>query len=69
MCHACDQLGIELDTVNRRLRLPIEKLHRLQQEIRSWVGRHSCRKKVLLSLIAACVLYRSARKDLFEEDD
>ena len=54
-------LGIEVDTVSRTLRLPSEKLCRLQQEIKSWVGRRSCRKKALLSLIgqlqhACCVV-------------
>ena len=54
-------LGIEVDTINRTLRFPREKLHQLQEEIRSWAGRHSCKKKALLSLIgqlqhACCVV-------------
>ena len=54
-------LGIEIDTINRTLRLPREKLCQLQEEIRSWAGRRSCKKKALLSLIgqlqhACCVV-------------
>ena len=44
-------LGIEVDTINGTLRLPDEKLCRLKEEIRSWAGRRSCKKKALLSLI------------------
>ena len=54
-------LGIELDTVAMMVRLPREKLHCLQREIRKWKGRCSCSKKELLSLIgqlqhACCVV-------------
>ena len=54
-------LGIELDTSKGELRLPEEKLHRLQNEIRWWMGRRSCTKRELLSLIgqlqhACCVV-------------
>jgi len=34
-------LGIELDTIESQLRLPTEKLCRLQGEIKSWVGKKS----------------------------
>ena len=33
------------------VRLPREKLHRLQREISKWAGRRSCSKRELLSLI------------------
>ena len=44
-------LGIELDTEARVIRLPDDKLCRLQWEIKSWAGRYSCKKRTLLSLI------------------
>ena len=44
-------LGIELDTRAGEVRLPKEKLTRLQREIRVWDGRRSCTKRELLSLI------------------
>lgn len=44
-------LGIELDTVERVLRLPKEKLRKLQAEIRRWGNRQACTKRELLSLI------------------
>ena len=54
-------LGIELDTEKGELRLPEEKLLRLQREIRRWTSRRSCTKRDLLSLIgqlqhACCVV-------------
>ena len=54
-------LGIELDTSARTLLLHQEKLSRLQGEIQRWMGRRSCTKRELLSLIgqlqhACCVV-------------
>ena len=58
-------LGIELDTRSMILRLPEEKLRRLQDEIRRWTGRSSCTKRDLLSLIGllqhACCVVRPGR--------
>ena len=44
-------LGILLDTYNFELRLPAEKLTRLQHTIRQWVPRHTCTKQELESLL------------------
>ena len=44
-------LGIEIDTVKHELRLPAEKLRRLQETIAAWRGRKRCSKQELLSLI------------------
>ena len=44
-------LGIEIDTVKHKLRLPAEKLRRLQETIEAWRGRKKCLKRELLSLI------------------
>ena len=44
-------LGIELDTQALQLRLPAEKLRRLQALIKSWQGKKTCLKRDLLSLI------------------
>ena len=41
-------LGILIDTDNFELRLPAEKLTRLQQTIRQWVLRHTCTRQSLL---------------------
>ena len=46
-------LGIEVDTVEMQLRLPADKLHCLNQSIREWRGRKSCRKRELLSLLGS----------------
>ena len=61
-------LGIELDTVAGILRLPKEKLLRLQAEIGRWAGRQSCTKRDLLSLIGqlqhACCVVKPGRSFL-----
>ncbi len=54
-------LGIELDTVAITLRLPREKVCRLQREINRWSRRRCCTKRELQSLIgmrqhASCVV-------------
>ena len=58
-------LGIEIDTEAGALRLPQEKLHRLQGLITSWAGHKSCSKQELLSLIGqlqhACRVIRPGR--------
>ena len=61
-------LGIELDISARTLRLPQEKLSRLQGEIQWWMGRRSCTKRELLSLIGqlqhACCVVKPGRSFL-----
>ena len=58
-------LGIEVDTGAAVLRLPLEKLRRLQSLISLWAGRKSCTKRELLSLIGqlqhACRVVRPGR--------
>ena len=58
-------LGIELDTVKEELRLPEEKLKKLQAAIRRWGNRRACSKRELLSLIGqlqhACCVVRPGR--------
>ena len=44
-------LGIELDAVRLKMRLPREKLLDLQQTMQSWLGRRTCRKKEMESLV------------------
>ena len=44
-------LGISIDTDVMELRLPPEKLHRLKQLVQAWLGKKSCTKRQLLSLI------------------
>ena len=44
-------LGITIDTETGELRLPADKLSRLQQTIRYWASKRSCTKRDLLSLI------------------
>ena len=63
-------LGIEIDTVKGVIRLPEEKLRRLQREIRTWRGRRVCTKQELLSLIGQLQhAGGQGGEDLFEEDD
>ena len=58
-------LGILIDTVEKELRLPQDKLADLQSMITQWRGRKACRKRELLSLIGslshACKVVRSGR--------
>ena len=46
-------LGILIDTHALELRLPIEKLTRLQELIQSWSGRRSCTRRELESLLGS----------------
>ena len=61
-------LGIEIDTVEGVMRLPSEKLQRLQLEIQRWMERKSTTKRELLSLIGqlqhACCVVRPGRSFL-----
>ena len=45
-------LGFELDSLNKELHLPLEKLTQLQEQIVQWRGRKACRKHEL-SLIGS----------------
>ena len=44
-------LGIELDILQLEIRLPTDKLERLQQQTREWRGKRAGLKRDLLSLI------------------
>ena len=44
-------LGFELDTVAWEIRLPRQKLEELKELIRQWVGRRTCSRKELESLV------------------
>ena len=44
-------LGILIDTETFELRLPAEKLSRLQEAMRLWVNKRSCTKKELESIL------------------
>lgn len=44
-------LGIEIDSVESQLRLPLDKLHALRSELVKWRRRRACSKRKLLSLI------------------
>ena len=60
-------LGIEIDTIKEEIRLPQEKLVRLQ-EITGWCGKQSTTKRELLSLIGqlqhACCVVKPGRSFL-----
>ena len=61
-------LGIELDTVASQLRLPEDKLSRLQALLGEWGDRKACQRKELESLIGllnhACKVVRAGRSFL-----
>ena len=61
-------LGIEVDTVAATLRLPQDKLLRLQQLTVEWCSQKACRKRELESLIGvlqyACKVIRPGRSFL-----
>ena len=44
-------LGIEVDTAAGELRLPVEKMRRLQATLEEWGDRRACTRKELESLI------------------
>ena len=44
-------LGIVLDTAHMEIRLPDEKLQRIQKDLVSWLGRKKATKKEILSLV------------------
>ena len=44
-------LGFEIDTIQRIVRLPAEKLQRMLALVREWVGRNSCKRRELESLL------------------
>nr|XP_006821268.1 PREDICTED: uncharacterized protein LOC100371933 [Saccoglossus kowalevskii] len=50
-CSVITFLGVELDTVNMVIRLPKDKLADLLVKLPSWLTRHTCSKRELLSLI------------------
>ncbi len=58
-------LGIDIDTVAMKLRLPEDKVTRLTSDLAGWRGRKACRKRDLLSLIGmlshACKVIRAGR--------
>ena len=43
-------LGIEIDSILRELRLPLEKLDRIQKLVQSWLLKKRCTKRELLSI-------------------
>ena len=51
LINACTRFGIEIDTILGVLRLPAEKLSRLKSTVTQWVGKRTCTKRELLSLI------------------
>ena len=61
-------LGIEVDTVAMELRLPQRKVSELKILVKEWLGRHSCRKKELQSLVGklqhACRVVKPGRSFL-----
>ena len=61
-------LGMELDTNQLVIRLPLEKLEQLKVALAEWRGRKACRKRDLLSLIGilshACKAVKAGRSFL-----
>ena len=61
-------LGIVIDTVKQELRLPEEKLKRLQASLKEWEKRKSCTRKELESFIGvlqhACRVIKPGRSFL-----
>ena len=61
-------LGIEMDSIYMELRLPQKKISELKGLIRDWLGRRSCRKRELQSLVGklqhACKVVKPGRSFL-----
>ena len=67
-CACLTFLGIEIDTVASQLRLPADKLTRLQTLLSEWGDRKACSRRELESLVGhlnhACKVVRSGRSFL-----
>ena len=50
-CTCLTYLGIEIDTANMTIRLPSDKLKKLTEMLKDWVGKKKCTKRDLLALI------------------
>ena len=65
-------LGIEIDSASQILRLPQEKLDKLKQVLHQWVGKKTCKRKELESLIGylshACKVVRPGRSFRFQSN-
>lgn len=48
--HSLEYVGLTLDTVNMQCRLPADKLHRIRNMVTTFLGRHTCTKREMLSL-------------------
>ena len=63
-----DFLGIKMDSIAMELRLPQKKISELKGLIRDWLGRRSCRKRELQSLVGklqhACKVVKPGRSFL-----
>ena len=61
-------LGMELDSLAMKIRLPTQKLTNLKQSLGEWRGKKACRKRELLSLISllshACKAMKAGRSFL-----
>ena len=64
-CTTITFLGIEIDSVSMQLRLPADKLARLEEMLEAWHSKKCCKKRELLSLIGvlahACKVVRAGR--------
>ena len=54
-CHKLEYLGIILDTQAMEARLPLDKMARITSQLETFLGKNSCRKRDLLSLIGHLV--------------
>ena len=52
-------LGFELDSLQEEIRIPDKKLDDIRRELQGWIGRKSCRRKDLESLVGR--LYHASR--------
>ena len=58
-------LGIEIDTISGALRLPQEKLERLNGTLAEWVDRRWCWRRVLSRSVAPCFQGSPTRQGIF----
>ena len=63
-------LGIEIDSILRELRLPLEKLERIQELVQLWLVKKRCTKRELLSIAGqlqhAATVVRTFIRRLFD---
>ena len=61
-------LGVEIDTSKMEIKLPGEKLHRIRQELSTWMGKKKATKRHILALVGLLLGLRRLCRHNFEHN-